>query len=169
MQKPGKPAYMILKMNSLEEPGMIEKLKEASQAGVKIQMIVRGICCLVPGIPGESDNIEIISIVDRFLEHARVYIFGNGDDEELIFTASADWMTRNLFNRIEVGIPIYSKEIRQQIRHIIDLQLADNQKARVIDEKQTNQFRDQGSKQDVLRAQIATYRYLESMLEKVAQ
>ncbi len=155
----GKSAYMILKMNSLEDPGLIEKLYEASQEGVDIKLIVRGICCLVPGVTGTSENIKVISIVDRFLEHARVYIFAN-DGEELMYIASADWMTRNLDRRVEVVIPIYDEHVYQELRHIIDLQLADNCKARVIDIEQRNSYRRNGSEQSSLRSQVAIYEYL---------
>ncbi|PHN05818.1 polyphosphate kinase 1 [Flavilitoribacter nigricans] len=161
LAKAGKPAYMILKMNSLEEQGMIDKLLEASEAGVKIQMIVRGICCL---LPGPDSNIEIISIVDRFLEHSRVLIFGNGGDEK-IYTASADWMNRNLYNRIEVAIPIYDPDIRQELREIIDIQLADNCKARKIDPDQCNTFRTGPDGSSVNRAQLDIYNYLKQQVE----
>ncbi len=162
----GKQAYMILKMNSLEDPGMIEKLYEASQAGVKIQLIVRGICCLLPGLPGVSENIEAISIVDRFLEHARVYIFANGG-EEVMYTASADWMSRNLDRRVEAIMPIYDKAVFREIRDIITLQLMDNTKARVVDAAQTNSYRER--EDTVVRAQTDTYSYLQKKLEKQAQ
>lgn len=160
LAKAGKPAYMILKMNSLEEEGMIEKLLEASTAGVKIQMIVRGICCL---LPDPDDNIEIISIVDRFLEHARVWIFGNDGNEE-IYTASADWMRRNLYNRIEIAIPIYDPQIKQQIRDIIAIQLADNRKARILCTERENAFRDPQKEQEPTRAQLDIYKYLEKQM-----
>lgn len=153
----GKAAYMILKMNSLEDPGMIKKLYEASQAGVKIQLIVRGICCLQPGLAGISENIEAISIVDRFLEHARVYIFGNGGDERM-YTASADWMTRNLDRRVEAVIPIYNPTVYGEIRHIIDLQLQDNSKARLLLPDQSNPYRKGGNAE--VRAQTAVYDWL---------
>ncbi|MCB0634345.1 MAG: polyphosphate kinase 1, partial [Lewinella sp.] len=162
LAKAGKPAYMILKMNSLEEQGMIEKLLEAGAAGVKIKMIVRGICCL---LPDPDHNIEIISIVDRFLEHARVLIFGN-DGDELVYTASADWMQRNLYNRIEVAIPIYDPAIKQQLRHIIDIQLADNRKARVLCAEAENSFRDPEEKQATRRAQLDIYHYLEEQVSE---
>lgn len=158
--KAGKPAYMILKMNSLEESGMIEKLLEADDAGVDIKMIVRGICSLVPGT---DSNIEIISIVDRFLEHARVYVFGN-QGEERIYTASADWMSRNLHRRIEVAIPIYDEDIRQELRHIIDLQWADHTKARLIDTEKMNHFRTYDPAAHQGRAQVDIYRYLEQQI-----
>lgn len=161
LAKKGKAAYMILKMNSLEEPGMIDKLLEADAVGVKIKMIVRGICCL---LPSPDSNIEIISIVDRFLEHARVFIFGN-NGEEVIYTASADWMNRNLFNRIEVAIPIYDQHLKQQMREIIDLQWADNRKARVIGPGQDNAFRDPDLRETAHRAQIDIYHFLKKQLE----
>lgn len=129
--KAGQTAYMILKMNSLEDPGMIDLLYRASQAGVKVRMIVRGICCLVPGIPGLSENIEITSIIDRFLEHARIYIFANNGKEKM-YIASADWMTRNLDRRIEVAVPILDEEIYSELRRCIDIQLRDTTKARRI-------------------------------------
>lgn len=136
----GKPAFIIAKMNSLEDPKMIASLYEASSAGVKISLIVRGICCLIPGIKGMSENIDVISIVDRFLEHSRVFVFHNGGDE-LYFLSSADWMKRNLNRRIETCFPVYDKEIQLQIRATLDLQLRDNVKARVIDRKLSNKIR----------------------------
>lgn len=157
--KAGKSAYMILKMNSLEDNEMMNKLYEASQAGVKIQLIVRGICCLVPGVDGMSDNIEIISIVDRFLEHARVYIFANGGQEKM-YTASADWMNRNLDSRIEVAMPILDENLFKELRHIIDLQLKDNVKARIINTTQSNPYKNQKEGEPTVRAQIAIYNWL---------
>ena len=137
--KQGKTAYMILKMNSLEDRGMIEKLYEASGAGVQIKLIIRGICCLVPGVKDLSENIEVISIIDRFLEHARVYIFGN-DGQEKMYLASADWMTRNLDRRVEVVFPIYDPKVYKELKNVIDLQLADNVKSRIINEDQDNTY-----------------------------
>ena len=158
----GKEAYMILKMNSLEDENMIAKLYEASRAGVKIQLIIRGICCLAPGIEGQSENIEAISIVGRFLEHARVYIFANGGEEKM-YIASADWMSRNLDRRVEAVIPIYDPVISQEIRHIIGLQLADNTKARWIDAKQMNSYkREDGPERE---AQKEIYHYLQEKLK----
>ena len=104
--KSGRPAEMILKMNSIQDMPMIQKLYEASKAGVKIKLIIRGICCLVPGIKGLSDNIEAISIVDRYLEHARVFIFHHSG-EDLLYLSSADWMVRNLTYRVETAFPVY--------------------------------------------------------------
>ena len=152
----GKIAWMILKMNSLEDRGIIKKLYEASQAGVQIDLIIRGFCCLVPGVSGLSENIRVVSIIDRFLEHARVYIFANGGKEKL-FLASADMMTRNLDRRVEVVFPIYDELVRSQIRTVIDLQLADNTKARIINAEQTNPYKEREPTQPKVRAQSNTY------------
>ena len=157
LAKAGKEAYMILKMNSLEDKGLIELLYEASCAGVKIQLIVRGICCLVPGVKELSENISVISVIDRFLEHARVYIFGNGGKEKM-YLASADWMTRNLDRRVEVVFPVYGLSTYQELRHIIDLQLADNVKARIINQMSDNSYVE--NEKEKIACQQATYRFL---------
>jgi polyphosphate kinase len=138
--KSGKPAYIILKLNNLVDPDMIKKLYEASSHGVKIKLIVRGICSLVAGVKGLSDNIEAISVIDKFLEHSRVFIFCNNEDEKY-FISSADWMTRNLDHRSEVAVPVYDEKIRKQIRQIIDTLWSDNMKARILDSKQDNEYR----------------------------
>lgn len=135
----GEPSGMILKMNSLEDPKIIKKVYEASAAGVPIQVIVRGICCLIPGLPGRSETIEVRSILDRLLEHARIYIF-HADGEERMYLASADWMKRNLSRRIEVAIPVYDEEAKRQLRALVDIQLTDNQKARAITVDGTNEY-----------------------------
>lgn len=137
--KAEKDAYIILKINSLQDPKMIDILYKANNAGVKIRLLIRGICCLVPGIKGQSENIYITSIVDRFLEHGRVYIFGNAGREKL-YIGSADWMTRNLDHRIEVITPILDKDIQARIRAVVQLQLNDDVKARIIDAKQQNKY-----------------------------
>ncbi len=156
--KAKKPAYMVLKMNSLADEQMIAKLYQASNAGVTIKMIVRGMCCLVPGVKGYSENIEIVSIVDKYLEHARVHIFANGGDERIYLT-SADFMSRNIDSRVEVGFPIYDKHVKKEIRDIIDIQLADNTKAREINSHNTNKYHK--TKSDIpCRAQIDIYNYL---------
>jgi polyphosphate kinase len=161
--KKGHVAFMILKFNSLEDKEIILKLYEASSAGVKIQLIVRGICCLVPGIPGFSENVEVFSIVDRFLEHARVFIFHhNGEDR--MFLSSADWMERNLSFRIETTFPVYDPTIRQEIRTLLDLQLNDNVKARIIDKDNLNEYRRAGLDIPV-RAQLETYFYFKRNVE----
>lgn len=138
-KKEGHPAYIILKMNSLTDEEIISKLYEASNAGVKVDLIVRGMCCLVPQIPGYSENITARSIVDRYLEHARVWIFCN-DGEESTYLSSADFMNRNLDRRVEVAFPIFSPSIKQQIRKIIDLQLMDDTKAREININNDNRY-----------------------------
>lgn len=158
-----KPAGMILKLNSLEDKDIIAKLYEASQAGVKIRLIVRGICCLVPGLKGLSENIEVVSIVDRFLEHARVFIFHNNGDER-IFLSSADWMERNLSFRIETTFPIYDPDLKREIKEIIELQLNDNVKARIIDRFDQNEYRRTNTDIPV-RAQLETYFYFKRKLE----
>ncbi|TPE45299.1 polyphosphate kinase 1 [Pontibacter mangrovi] len=154
----GLPASMTLKMNALQDTRMIKKLYQASQAGVKVKLLVRGICCLAPGIEGISENIEVRSIVDRYLEHARVYLFHNNGDEQL-YVASADWMTRNLDRRVEVGFPLYQKDLVEQVRHIIDLQLQDDTKTRSVD----NSYVKPAAATNV-RAQYATYDYLRELV-----
>lgn len=127
----GKPARIIAKMNSLSNQEMIDKLYEASQAGVKIVLIVRGVCCLRPGVPGRSENIQVISIVDRFLEHARIMYFHNGGEEE-VYLSSADWMTRNLTRRIELMCPVFDPILRQILIKMLQLNIDDNVKAREL-------------------------------------
>ena len=156
--KAGKNASIILKMNSLTDVPIIEKLYEASNAGVKIKLIIRGMCCLVPGIAGFSENIEVISIIDRYLEHARVWIFGDGGKQN-VYLSSADMMARNLDHRVEVGFPILDAEIRSEILDIINIQLKDNTKAREINELNNNRYRKTGTK-TLSRAQTDIYTYL---------
>lgn len=156
----GKEASIILKMNSLEDKNMIKLLYEASQKGVHIRLLIRGMCSLVPGIKGQSENIYITSILDRFLEHGRVYIFGNGGDEKM-FIGSADWMTRNLSHRIEVVTPISDPDHFKTIRDVIDIQLSDNVKARIIDSKQKNEYVKNDEKK--VRSQYATYDYFKNL------
>ena len=129
--KEGKPAKIIAKMNSLCDPGIIESLYEASAAGVKIQLIVRGICCLKVGISGVSENIEVRSIVGNFLEHSRIFYFFNDGEEEL-YMGSADWMPRNLDRRVEILFPVLDDELKKRVRHILDVELADTLKAHVL-------------------------------------
>ncbi len=162
--KKGKKAHILLKLNSLQDREMIELLYRASQAGVKIQLIIRGICSLVPGIPGISENIEAISIIDRFLEHARVFVFHNNGEEEIYFS-SADWMARNLRHRIETTVPIYNKKFRKIIKDILQIQLADNVKARIIDAEHSNAYR--GDSSDLpIRSQVETYYYFKRIMKQ---
>lgn len=156
--KSGKKAYLILKMNSLADEQTIVKLYEASRAGVIIKLIIRGMCCLVPGREGFSENIEVISIVDKFLEHARVWIFANEGNEE-VYLLSADLMTRNLDHRVEVGFPVFDPELKEEIRDMIDIQLMDNTKAREINALNNNKYRKTKIKIPY-RTQIDTYNYL---------
>ena len=155
LAKEGKEAFLKLKMNGLTNEEMIEKLYEASQAGVKIQMIVRGVCGLLPQVQGLSENIEVISIVDRFLEHSRLYIFGNNGNP-LYYISSADWMSRNLNNRVEVSCPIYQRDIQQQLWDTFHLAWNDRVKARIIDKDQQNAYRSQQQGQS---SQEAIYNY----------
>jgi polyphosphate kinase len=158
--KSGKPAYLIFKVNSLADEGIVAKLYEASNAGVKIRLIVRGICCLVPGIKGYSENITVVSIIDKFLEHARVFIFGN-NEKELMYLSSADLMTRNFEHRVEVGFPVLDKDVKQEIREMIEFQLQDNVKARDINQLNNNKYHKNRSKIKI-RAQVQTYNYLKN-------
>lgn len=155
--KRGKPAYIIAKMNSLVDEVVIDRLYTASKAGVKIQLIIRGICCLKPGLPGISENITAISIVDKFLEHTRAYIFCNGGNEKY-YLSSADWMGRNLDRRIEVAFPIFDPKIQKTVKDILEIQLNDNVKARIIDGENDTTFRPFGL--PVVRSQEEVYNYL---------
>ena len=124
-----KDGYIGLKFNSLTDKTLIKKLIEASQVGVKIELIIRGICCLKPGIAGITENIRVISIVGRYLEHSRIYIFGQKDDEK-IYISSADLMTRNLARRVEVAVPIYDEDIKHRIRNMFDIMMRDDKKGK---------------------------------------
>jgi polyphosphate kinase len=127
----GRPARIIAKMNALLDKNMVQALYRASQAGVEIDLIVRGICAVRPGVRGLSDRIKVRSIVGRFLEHSRIYYFANGGEEE-IYIGSADWMPRNLYERVEVLVPLRDELLRERVRHeILDAYLADNRKARI--------------------------------------
>jgi polyphosphate kinase len=154
----GKPAYIFLKLNGLTDPQLIQKLYEASEAGVKIRLVVRGMFSLIPGVEGMSSNIEAISIVDKFLEHTRVFIFCNDGDEK-IYISSADWMPRNIDLRIEVTCPIYDDDIKNELRTYMEIQWADNVRARILNEKLDNKFRRDRSKKKI-RTQWHIYDYL---------
>lgn len=156
LSKTGKEGYIRVKMNSLSNYAMIDKLYEASNAGVKIDMIIRGICCLIPGVKGMSENIKVISVIDKFLEHPRLYIFGKDEDAK-IFISSADWMTRNIHNRVEVSCPIYDAEIKQEIIDTFNICWSDNVKARLINTSNDNEYKiDDNPK---VRSQVAIYDY----------
>ena len=133
-EKEGKEAYIGLKMNSLNDKKIIDKLIEASQAGVKSDMVIRGICCLIPGVKGKTENIQVRSIVGRFLEHSRIYIFGT-QEREKVYIASADFMTRNTLRRVEVAAPVYDKDLKMQLEEMFITMLSDNQKARQEDSR----------------------------------
>lgn len=163
----GKEAYIKLKMNSLSDFKMVDKLYEASQAGVKIQLIIRGICCLIPGVKDLSENIEAISIVDNYLEHSRIYIFGNAGDPE-VFISSADFMTRNLDARVEVTCPIYDLEIKQELIDTFEIGWKANVKARIHSADLLNRYRKRGDEKP-FRAQQEMYNYYQNKLDVIAE
>lgn len=158
----GLPAYITLKLNNLVDESMIRKLYEASQAGVKIRMMIRGICSLVPGVKGVSENIEVYSVIDRYLEHARVMVFANGG-KELFFLSSADWMTRNLDHRIEVTTPVYCKHLQKELSEILDIQFKDNVKCRLMNKHQDNTYLETNG--TPIRSQMELYKYFKSKLK----
>ena len=166
LAKAGKKARLTLKVNNLVDKGLVSKLYGASAAGVKIRMIIRGMCALVPGIKDISENIEIISIIDRFLEHPRVIIADNDGDPQ-VYISSADWMTRNIDHRIEVAVPIRDERLKQRIQDIIDIQFTDTVKARRIDKDQSNTYVPRGNRKKI-RSQVAIYNYLKQV-EKQAR
>lgn len=163
----GRPAYIKLKMNSLSDYKMIDKLYEASRAGVKVQLIIRGICSLIPGVEGMSENIEAISIVDAYLEHSRVYIFCNDDNPE-VYISSADFMTRNLDARVEVSCPIYDEDIKKELIDTFDIGWKGNVKVRFHSEKLDNKYRLRENN-PVFRAQQETYLYYRDKIEVVTE
>jgi len=158
----GKEAYIKIKMNSFTSYKMVDKLYEASRAGVNVQLIIRGICCLIPGVEGMSENIEAISVVDKFLEHPRAFIFGNGGDPK-VYISSADWMTRNIDYRVEVGCPIYDEDVKQELIDTFEISWKDNVKARVFSKMQDNAYRDDDK--PILRSQFAVYDYYQKKLQ----
>ena len=160
----GKKAGITAKMNSLEDREIIELLYKASNAGVKIRLLVRGFTCLIPGIKGMSENIYITSIVDRYLEHGRIYLFENNGHEEIYF-GSADWMTRNLDRRIEVIAPVYDENVKQEFKEILDIQLKDNVKARIQDSSESNQYVEKNPDEKEIRSQYEIYHYLKQKHE----
>jgi polyphosphate kinase len=156
--KVGKDAWAIIKLNSLVDEKLIEKLFQASSAGVKIKIICRGICVLVPGLPGISENIEVISIVDKFLEHSRIVVFSN-DNKPAIYIGSADWMVRNLDNRFEVCVQITDSNLRKELMTMLNIQLSDNTKARKLNGPIDNEYLKTDAKEQV-RSQFSIYEYL---------
>ncbi len=160
----GRPAYINLKMNSLSDFQMIDKLYDASNAGVKMKLQIRGICSLIPGVKGMSENIEAISIVDNFLEHSRVFIFCNDDNPE-VFISSADFMTRNLDGRVEVTCPIYQEDIKKQLIDNFEVGWKGNVKARYHSDKLDNKYRIRKENEPVFRAQQETYNYYKNQQE----
>ncbi len=154
----GKEAYIILKMNNLTDLALITKLYEASEAGVKVKLIIRGMFSLIPGIENMSSNIEAISIVDKFLEHTRIFVFCNGGDEKY-FISSADWMPRNIDRRIEVTCPVYSEELKEELKKYLEIQWNDNVRVRILDEDLQNKFK-KGEKGKKSRTQWSIYDYL---------
>ncbi|MEM9053511.1 MAG: polyphosphate kinase 1 [Bacteroidota bacterium] len=164
--KEGKEAYAFIKMNSLVDETLIRKLYQASMAGVKIRLLVRGICSLIPGIKGLSENIEIHSIIGRYLEHSRVFIFANDGNEE-IFISSADWMERNLDFRVEVSVAIYDQIVRKEIRDFMELQWQDNVKARVIEKNQPNEYVTRQDGQPKVSAQNDLYDLIKTQQNEI--
>ena len=154
---PEQPGCIRAKINALEDRSVIEALYRASQRGVKIQLNVRGICCLKPGIPGLSENIQVFSIIDRFLEHARIFYFQNAGDPE-VYLASADWMTRNLDKRIEILFPVLAQPLKKRILNALNLYLADNQKSHELQPDGTWKKRKPDKNQEKIRAQEILYR-----------
>lgn len=156
-----KPSGITLKINNLVDRELTDRLYDASNAGVKIRLLIRGMCSLVAGQPGMSENIQVTSIVDRFLEHDRVYVFTNGGDEK-VFLSSADWMTRNIDYRIEVAVQLVDPQLKQRVLDILDLQFGDTVKARFVDKELSNHYVPRGNKRKI-RAQLAVYDYLKSI------
>ncbi len=160
----GKETYIKLKMNSLSDFRMIDKLYDASRAGVKIKLIIRGICSLIPGVKGMSENIEAISIVDNYLEHSRIFIFGNNGKPE-VYISSADFMTRNIDARVEVSCPIYDEDVKKELIDSFDVGWKGNVKARLHSEKLDNKYRVRNEDERIFRAQMETYNYYREKLE----
>ncbi|MFA5418676.1 MAG: RNA degradosome polyphosphate kinase, partial [Bacteroidales bacterium] len=161
--KAGKKAWIVIKINNLVDNRITKKLYQASQAGVKIDLICRGICILVPNIPDLSENIRVIGIVDKYLEHSRVMVFANGGNPKY-YLSSADWMIRNFDHRFEVVCPVYDPKLQQELWDILQIQLNDNTKARWINQPPTNQYKTDDKKEKV-QAQIEIYNYLKGKTE----
>ncbi|OUW76740.1 MAG: polyphosphate kinase 1 [Flavobacteriaceae bacterium TMED212] len=164
-QKNGLRSGISLKINNITNSPLIDKLYEASQAGVKIKMIVRGICCLIPGVKGLSENITVISVVDKFLEHPRVYIFENAGNNK-IYLSSADLMTRNIENRVEVACPVYDNELQKQILDTFNLSWEDNTKGRIVNQNPQNKMILPQAGDTPKRSQWATYSYYQNKIKE---
>jgi polyphosphate kinase len=160
--KIGHEAWIMVKINNLVDKDIIRKLYQASQAGVSIRMVVRGICSLIPAVPGMSENIEAVSIVGRYLEHSRFFIFCHSGDERY-YISSADWMSRNLDNRIEVAAPVYDSDLQKELKFILETQLRDNVKARIIDAGQNNHYKRNDNL--LLNSQTALHEYYKEILK----
>ena len=167
LAKAGKKGRIILKMNALQDPVMISRLYEASEAGVEIDLIVRGICCLIPG-QVYSQHIRVTRIVDTFLEHARVWYFGN-DGKPRLFLGSPDWMRRNLYRRIEAVVPILDSTLRQELTDMLEIQLTDKRKACFIDAQQRNCWKSAHPQKEKIRSQYTIYEYLKQKGERISQ
>ncbi len=157
----GLPSGITLKLNNLVDKGLVDRLYAASSSGVPVNLLVRGMCSLIPNLEGISDNIRAISIVDRYLEHDRVYIFENGGDKK-VYLSSADWMTRNIDYRIEVATPLLDPRLKQRVLDIVDILFSDTVKARYIDKELSNRYVPRGNRRKV-RAQLAIYDYIKSL------
>lgn len=157
--KEGKEAWAIIKLNSITDKKIVRKLYAASKAGVKIQIICRGICILVPQVKTKSENIEVVSIVDKYLEHSRLFVFGNGGNPKY-YLSSADWMVRNFDHRFEVACPIYNENLQQEIMDILQIQLTDNVKSRYVNLAPNNQYKKKVEKERLVRSQVTIYDYL---------
>lgn len=163
--KKGRPAGIIIKLNNLQERAMIEKLYEASRAGVKVQLLVRSICSLAPGVPKQSENITVHRIVDRYLEHARIFVFHNNGEPQY-YMGSADWMNRNLHSRIEVVFPVYDPKFGEELNQILQLQLNDNTKAVLVNTALNNERNT--NDQAPYAAQQEIYAYVKKINEPVS-
>ena len=162
--KLGKSSWIKIKINNITSRNMIKSLYNASRVGVKIQMIVRGVCCLIPEQLNMSENIEVISIVDKFLEHTRFIVFCNNDDNK-VFISSADWMTRNLDNRVEVTCPIFDNRIKQEIIDVFDIYWKDNVKSRFVNHSKINKYK--RNSKIKFRSQEEVYKYYSNIGSKI--
>lgn len=162
--KEGKEAWIILKLNNIVDERIVNKLYQASNAGVKIDIVCRGICVLIPQIPGLSANIRVVSIVDKFLEHSRYHIFASNGDPKFYLT-SADWMVRNFDHRFETACPVYDKDLQKTILHMLNIQLNDNVKARKVNAKNTNEYVGKSNAEKSCRSQFEIYSYLKNELD----